>query len=301
MPVNEMINKKFGKLTVLERVTPPGQTIKYLCQCDCGNQKIIRGDSLRNGRTTSCGCYRKEIAASNYKDLQGQKFGKLTVLEKTEKRHNRNIIWKCQCDCGKVIEVQSGHLISGITTSCGCKRIETIHEVLGGKLLNKKFGKLTVIQELDSDQFNNVKWLCLCDCGNTHISTTNLLNSGKVQSCGCLNSTGELKIKNILNNSGIKYESQKKFDSCIFPNTACQAIFDFYVDDKYIIEFDGKQHFEPGGWGKDDKDFQEIQFRDNFKNEWCKKNNIPIIRIPYTIYNKLELKDLILETSKYII
>lgn len=37
------------------------------------------------------------------------------------------------------------------------------------------------------------------------------------------------------------------------------------------------------------------------KNEYCFKNNIPIIRIPYTHYSELELKDLLLETSQFII
>ena len=40
---------------------------------------------------------------------------------------------------------------------------------------------------------------------------------------------------------------------------------------------------------------------DNFKNKWCKENNIPLIRIPYTHYNELSIKDIMLETSKFIV
>lgn len=52
--------KKFGKLLVIERKesSKTGQA-RWLCQCDCGNKRIIFGNSLRKGRTKSCGCLRK--------------------------------------------------------------------------------------------------------------------------------------------------------------------------------------------------------------------------------------------------
>ena len=40
---------------------------------------------------------------------------------------------------------------------------------------------------------------------------------------------------------------------------------------------------------------------DSIKNQWCLENNIPLIRIPYTQYKDLNIKDLLLETSKFII
>lgn len=57
----DLSGQKFGKLTVIKRVedhiTPSGQHKQlWLCRCDCGNEKIIRGESLRNGVTMSCGC-----------------------------------------------------------------------------------------------------------------------------------------------------------------------------------------------------------------------------------------------------
>lgn len=54
------------------------------------------------------------------KDLVGQRFGRLVVVEETEKRCVRQIIWKCKCDCGNETFVQTGHLTSGHTKSCGC-------------------------------------------------------------------------------------------------------------------------------------------------------------------------------------
>ena len=45
---------------------------------------------------------------------------------------------------------------------------------------------------------------------------------------------------------------------------------------------------------------QEIQYRDQIKNQWCIDNNIPIIRIPYTHLSNITIKDLVLETSDFI-
>lgn len=62
-------------------------------------------------------------------DLYGKKFGRLTIIEPTEKRCGGFIVWKCQCDCGKIAYVSSGNLCSGNTKSCGCLRKEQLPEL----------------------------------------------------------------------------------------------------------------------------------------------------------------------------
>lgn len=52
--------KKYGRLTVIKRVENIKKATAYLCRCDCGTEKIVRGEQLRNGETVSCGCYQKE-------------------------------------------------------------------------------------------------------------------------------------------------------------------------------------------------------------------------------------------------
>ena len=69
------------------------------CLCECGNSKLIRGSSLRSGATRSCGCLQKE---KSIKNLIGQRFGKLVVIEDSGKRYNKNVIWLCKCDCGNL-------------------------------------------------------------------------------------------------------------------------------------------------------------------------------------------------------
>ena len=122
----DLTGQHFGRLTVLSQDTSQRcDESRWLCQCECGNQKVIRSSSLRRGLTRSCGCLntesRRKIGQHNQKDLSNQRFGKLVALYPTSKRTNdRQVIWACQCDCGNRIEVAQGNLISGNTSSCGC-------------------------------------------------------------------------------------------------------------------------------------------------------------------------------------
>lgn len=60
---------------------------------------------------------------SNAKELSGQRFGRLTVIERIGSK-NRCILWKCKCDCGNETEVISNVLVNGHTKSCGCLKDE---------------------------------------------------------------------------------------------------------------------------------------------------------------------------------
>jgi hypothetical protein len=58
-----------------------------------------------------------------FKDLTGQRFNRLTVLERADV-HNGAVRWVCLCDCGSRTRVRSRDLRSGSTRSCGCLRRE---------------------------------------------------------------------------------------------------------------------------------------------------------------------------------
>lgn len=63
------------------------------------------------------------MVENRYKDLTGQTFGKLTVLSfhhRKIKTHGTSIYWLCRCECGKETIVDSSHLKSGHTKTCGC-------------------------------------------------------------------------------------------------------------------------------------------------------------------------------------
>lgn len=68
----DLTGQRFGRLTVIKRVDnsiqPSGQQkAQWLCKCDCGNEHIVKGYSLKNGDTKSCGCLNSEIASESIK------------------------------------------------------------------------------------------------------------------------------------------------------------------------------------------------------------------------------------------
>ena len=125
--VKDITGKKFGRLMVIKPTKRRRQrTVVWKCSCNCGNIVFVKGTSLRNGDTKSCGCLRIEKAKLNKgvlrggKNIVGQRFGLLLVLRDTEKRSFNNIVWECLCDCGRIIEIKSSSIRSGRTKSCGC-------------------------------------------------------------------------------------------------------------------------------------------------------------------------------------
>ena len=122
-----------------------------------------------------------------------------------------------------------------------------------------------------------------------------------------IKSMGEKLITQLLENNNHNYIKEFSFSNCRFLDTNRPAKFDFYVDDKYIIEFDGKQHFQPERFNnyimKEEalSIFVKTKQHDEFKNQWCKDNNVPLIRIPYTHLDDLCIEDLIPETSTFLL
>lgn len=178
----------------------------------------LKGKTVKNLKTTEV-------------DITGQRFGKWTVLYKTEKRNAGGCIyWHCKCDCGKEKDVLGTSLRQGRSLSCG------LH--------------------------NNI-------------------------------SRGNTKIAEILDMANINYEVEKKFCMC---KDQKELPFDFFINNQYLIEYDGEQHFKEENFFN----YDYTHNHDLIKSNWCKENNIPLIRIPYTHYNSLNLNDLLLETSEFI-
>lgn len=75
----DLTGKRFGKLTVLERVENTNPQIRWKCKCDCGTEKTIQGGHLRSGHTSSCGCSWYEygenhVSWKGYKEISGKYF-----------------------------------------------------------------------------------------------------------------------------------------------------------------------------------------------------------------------------------
>lgn len=272
----DLINQVFGKLTVKSKTRKNGR-VAWTCECECGNITDVITNSLTSGNTKSCGC------GSNKPNEIGKRYGKLLVISQEETKNHKSQ-WLCQCDCGNEIIVSGDNLRQGKTQSCGCLKI--IDET------GNKYFRLIVI-DFAYIKNNCAYWNCECECGNKIVVAGNHLRSGHTKSCGCMKSMGEFLINQILSENNINYTTQYTIPS---QNNGCYR-FDFAILDENnnpirFIEFDGEQHYEDKCtpyYGV----YEEIHQRDLMKNEYCKNNNIPLIRIPYWERENITLEKLL--------
>ncbi len=113
----------------------------------------------------------------------------------------------------------------------------------------------------------------------------------------CNESRGEKMISLFLEDNNVVFERQKKFDGCFRfsdKKKRCYKLpFDFYLPTyNSIIEYDGIQHFKPISIFGGIKAYEKQVLSDKLKNAFCEKNNISILRIPYTASSE-EVKNLI--------
>lgn len=116
-------------------------------------------------------------------------------------------------------------------------------------------------------------------------------NRIKKQGVKAKTSAGERQIIIFLKGASVLFEREFEFKDCFNPHTGFPYRFDFYIRSiNACIEFDGMQHFKPSKalHGKDaEVMFARQQFNDRMKNQYCAKNGIRLLRIPYYEYSRI--------------
>lgn len=290
--------EKYGKLTVIKDMPDKNGKRIVLCYCDCGNDKIVKLNDIRQGKVLSCGCYKQEKSSSKAIDLTGCRIGRLVVIKRAERKNNRTY-WECKCDCGNTITIQTSELTYAIKNnkvkSCGCYKDELTSERFSLDLQGKRFGMLTVVERVGTRVYNDgtkhSEWKCVCDCGNEKIVVGSHLTNGSTKSCGCLSSVGEKQIKDILVENDINFKPQYTFDDLRSP-TGFFLYFDFAIfkNNKLqcLLEYQGPQHYKKVEFGK-----QQREITDNIKKEYCKDHNITLLEIKYDQDIEKNIKNII--------
>jgi len=113
-----------------------------------------------------------------------RRFGKLVVLEEITKKGSGNRLKhlvKVQCDCGVIIELGKGDVLSGHRTSCGCNKRPM-------DIIGKQFGQLTVLKRVrypgKNGHYRHMA-ICRCTCGNIKEVFVQALTRKDTTSCGC--------------------------------------------------------------------------------------------------------------------
>lgn len=255
------------------------------CICECGNEKVVDGKSLRRGESISCDCLRREVISKNqFKDLTGKIFGRLTVIRYIGKNSYNISNWLCKCSCGNKKEISTQYLSkkSIIEKSCGCvsreKGSSSFRDLSG-----KRYGKLVILKFNGMNKFQQSTWLCRCGCENTCVICISELKKRK--SCGCLKESyiaSELKKYCVKNYNADKSENRE----FINPSTKHSLPFDIYIPDRKIfIEIHGIQHYILCQFHKlastkngttPEEEFEYQKKKDRMKRKYARKNGIYI-------------------------
>lgn len=135
----DLTGQKYGHLTAIRYLG----SNKWVWRCDCGSEKDVLAASVKRGVTQSCSVSCPYSTSHNLtKDLSGKRFGRLLVIERTNRYKTasgkRGTYYRCKCDCGNEVTVIAGHLTTGHTWSCGCAHAEQME---AWKTINLKHGK----------------------------------------------------------------------------------------------------------------------------------------------------------------
>ena len=178
--------------------------------------------------------WKRRSISYNMTDLSDKKFANLTAIFPVETHSNnttRIAYWLCKCNCGNEVVVNAHDLKRGKIESCGCLYRASGWRRSSTKFLGKKFGLLTVIEKVGTNENRATLWKCKCDCGNEVIALGLTLTRGATTSCGCLRrSLGEHNIASVLSDNRMDFKTEYSFPDLISPFSNHPLRFDFEVD-----------------------------------------------------------------------
>lgn len=261
-----------------------------------GKRKIYSLDTLPPKR---------EKISNRVKNIEGEKFGRLTALFPTiEKSTDGGILWACKCDCGNNYILSSGSDLK--RKRCHCCGSKEDYIFVQEKEIQKRYNELNgqifnYLQVLNFSQSVNKRIYLNCKClkcgSLVEVRKDSLLN-GHTTSCGCIKSKGEETIKKFLDIKKISYLTEYKFDDCVDKN---ELRFDFAIFNESnnllgLIEYQGRQHFINDEEGWNTKEHLEYTIKhDNLKKDYCKKKHISLFYIDYKDNIEEKLKEVLNE------
>lgn len=286
-------------ISVEYRLDKNGQNNAWVyLECIDGHKYSQRWSNFRSGSgCPECHRYKLSHIYTKYslKDIETRCNEKsFTWLNKdeftdgTDKDHNNTYILKCKI-CGKTTKRNITNLFSD-RQCAGCINIIKKSTKRINEELKEVYGDEFIIHG-GSNGSRGISSFLHKKCGNIFKASHCNLVRQKTYCPYCVenSSIGETKIKDYLNKYKINYVPQYYFDDCRNVNP---LRFDFAIFNNennrllFLIEYDGRQHFEPVNFGgvSDSEafnNFEEQQNKDNIKKEYCIDNNISLLRIPH--------------------
>ena len=269
---------------------------KLTIQCKCGKifKTTFSNFQNKNQNKRQCNqCGKQNFISKNTKTNKEfiQEVFKLVNNEYTFLEEYKGSMTKIKCKhnkCGYIWNISPASFLKG--TRCPkCMRIRnTKSRTKSNAEFIQEVYNLVGNEYIFLEKYINNKTKIKCKhntCGyKWYVFPGNILRGHGCPKC--LESKGEKGIASYLDKYSINYIQEYKFDDC---KNKIPLPFDFYLSDYNIcIEYDGGQHYRPIDYFGGKKRFKYIQQNDNIKNQYCKDNNIPLLRIPYWEFDNIE-------------
>ena len=300
------------KFMVKIKDLPDKSKVPINCICDyCGKSFITNKNSLsrfsKNNIHSCCQCKSHKMSrtriSNNCKNIMSQarqvcdELGYILLSKDTDYHGLKSKVYYLCPKHGKQSSTFNNFIHGHGCKQCGHERTvgsqRNTPEKISRVISSVNNNKLINPEEYINSSTQNLK--ILCGCCNKNIFITSFGNyKNSTQRClECTNSISknELRIKRFLDDNNIIYIQEKTFPDC---KDKGLLFFDFYLPDYCMcIEFDGEQHYNPNyditlGVENPDLVFETRQKHDVMKDEYCKKNNIHMLRIPYWEENHIE-------------
>ena len=207
----------------------------------------------------------------------------------TSYKSNKSKI-KMKCKCGNTFYPTANNFKRGHERCKSCKDKENG--------FNKRIEKTFIKEYIRDVGYNYISYkfedgrhkiIISCENDNHNSYEVDFMNfyHNKTRCPHCNISKGESKVAGILNKYNIHFEKEHSIDNLNGVNGG-KLRFDFCIiknDKKILIEYDGEQHFKPK-FGE--YEFNRTVQNDAIKNEYCSKNGIRLLRIPYNDFDNIE-------------
>lgn len=254
---------------------------EILCKCNICGYKIL--DNFRNLAYSKFRCKYCELISRS----ELIKMGEVKIVN-----INGDYI-ELECKNGHIYKQDRRNLLSGKK----CIKCYLDNKVFSKEKIISKFNDIHGdYYKYNFNDFKNLHSAIEITCKKGHVFSQKISNHLQGKGCPiCRESLGERTIANYLTRNNIDFIRQKKFDDCIYVN---KLPFDFFIPILNLaIEYDGIQHFMSIRQFGGDKEFEKVKIKDKIKSDYCKINNIQLLRISY----KDNIKEKLLSIEKLII
>lgn len=251
---------------------------KLIWKCSKGHVWLTTPSIVINGSWCPVCAGKMQLSIEEMQEIATKRGGE--CLSKTYINVETKLKWKC---CKNHEWQATPHIIKQGHWCPKCVNLmpSTIKEMQ--EIAIKRSGKCLSNKYINS--YTKLKWEC--NKGHEWLAVPSSIKNG-IWCPFCNESHGEKIIKEFLERNKIIFEKEKRFDNC---KNNKKMPFDFYLPiENILIEYDGKQHYEPVNFrGCSDEQAQKTYLdskqNDKLKNKYCVDNNIQLIRIPYIIKN----------------